>query len=523
MGGFKSWRSTPEQRAEWLAKNGGGDQPPADAGTNTGDNKDGTIDPKTLQEGPGTDNGNKPATDNPGTDKPVVDSTTTPPAQDLLHDFPSEAAKTQILTELNQTPAEDPAQQRVVSQADLIVANDTALKCEKSGANGAEKCATDTTAASLIQGISIMIEGEAAARTLSLDAVVKIGADIRTLHVMQAPLKVTSDGQTVTLPIVLKTVDTVQEVPAGDKVYVLGVCKDTACNAVQVRVEFTLDNGNKSAAVFLVQLTGEGYLITHSNIGELKGKDFATVFAAVGGKAAPVETQTDKPATDKPATDGAVTGGDQPVVTAPVLEDTRAEAIREHREAMAAAAAAKPATDVANVGGVVNGTFIPKEDPRITALEKAGATNKPNGPGLTAKPAATTALVDTRAEAIREHRESMAAATAKLPVQPAAVVQPPAKKLSPIDEQRQEQRLIREELARKKAEAAAAAKPAVTDDRQQAILDNREARTAAAKYKAERDLAIRNGVLAQWEAQQAQKRRYEAQLKAKAYRGATAK
>ena len=144
MGGFKSYRSTPEQRAEWLAKNGG--EAPADESvTNDVKDKDGTIDPGTLQEGPGTDT---KGADNQTvvTDKPGDTVVTTPAPSDLLRDFESEEAKTQVLTELGEQPSEDPSQQRVVNQAELIVANDEALKL------------TDQTASTLIKGISIIGE-----------------------------------------------------------------------------------------------------------------------------------------------------------------------------------------------------------------------------------------------------------------------------------------------------------------------------------------------------------------------------
>jgi hypothetical protein len=235
-------------------------------------------------------------------------------------------------------------------------------------------------------------------------------------------------------------------------------------------------------------LTGEGYQVTHSNIGELQGRDFATAFSAAGGKAAPVE---EKPA-DAAGVDGKpVDTNAAPDATATdksVLEDTRAEAIRENREAKAAAAK----VDVAGVTDVVNGTTSvdkPVDQPGIGVLED---------PSIAAQ-----RDLAIRNGALAEWEAKKKAGTTTVTDMPAAVL---------------------------------------NDPRAEAIREHREVLAAAAKRKAERDLAIRNGVLAQWEAKQkgkpaavvapptdaqvkaaALKARYDAQLKAGAYRGAAQK
>lgn len=515
MGGFKSWKSTPEQRAEWLAKNTPADDKPADTNTTDTDNK-GTIDPKTLQEGPGTDTGEKPPTDTPASEKPA--GTDTPEtAQDLLHEFPNEEAKTQILTELNTNPAEDPNQQLVVNQADLIQANGADL-------NGGE----NATAKSLILGISIYVAGQMPNRTVSIDAVVKIGADVRALYVEQAPVnKVTSAGQTLNIPIKLKAVDTEQEVQQDGKVYVMGTCEDTACNSVQVRIEFTLADGTKTAAVFLAQLQAEGFNVTHSNIGQFKTFDVA--FAEVGGKAAPV---TDQPATeDKSGT----TTGDQPAATpektAEQLAAERDLAVRNgalaeweklHPDYVVPGSTDKPAVDVGNVTGVVNGadsvTAKPVDQPGVGVLDpnsEAARRELAIRNGSLAEFEAQLRLEKERDLAIRngalaEWEAAQKAKTDTL-VTPGAPANPPATDAAAAARAKYE--------AQKKSGhypgAGAAVQPKLT--------------TQSAE-----DLAIRNGALSEWQAKkaaaekaelarQAQLRRYEAQKKAGAYRGATAK
>lgn len=390
MGGFKSARSTPEQRAEWLAKNGGGTPTPEDGQTPApaDDSKrdDGTIDPNTLADGvtPGTENGEKAATETAPADNTGVDNgTTVAPDQELVREFPNEEAKTQVLTELGQPVSEDPAQQRVVNQAELIVANDAALNGE------------DAVAKGLIKGISLYVEGERDQRVLSLDAVVTIGTENRSLHVMQAPLKVTSDGQTINLPVTLKSMDTT-EVAAGDSVYVIGNCKDTTCNDIQVRVEFTTGQMPKPAAVFLIQLTGDGYKVTHTNIGSPQAFDAA--FAALGGKAAETTTTGDATTT----TDDKAATGDTTATT--TTEDAKTT------ETAPDATAAAPKEDI---GGVVD-TVTGANDVEVPKTDGPGV-------GVLADPATTVLPMDPRAEAIAEFR----AAKAPVVVAKPAITRPP--------------------------------------------------------------------------------------------------
>lgn len=257
--GFRSFRSTPEQRAFFGVGQNSGDisvmenqvHEPAD-----------TLDVDQAEVP-------VPAGDQPTTPSQTVQSEV-PEArvatESLLRDFTDESARSQILSELGQ---QESADLKVVDRTSLIYENGLLLDRE------------DASAKTRIKGISFSV----ANRALTLDACILIDNAEHTLHVASAALNVTADGQQTNLSAVLKKDG--EEVQSKGRVYVIATCVDDNCAQVQVRLQFT-----DVAAVFQLQATGDGYQVMASNVGSVISFEQAVNGAAPASVETPAAQQT---------------------------------------------------------------------------------------------------------------------------------------------------------------------------------------------------------------------------------------